>query len=154
MFSFLNPYMLWIKIGAVVVLGLVIGGLYWYGQHEAGLVVARDQQIGQQQQVIADDKANIQALESANQKWADAFKKYQQDAQNQSDARQSAEAQKDRINAELRDIEKLLRSNPSAAAQRYNAAVGELVCLLNRATGGPANCPAATPAAAPRSAAP
>jgi len=112
-----NPYMLYIKIGIVVVLALLIGSLYWYGKHEADKVTDLTKQNGAQAQVIADESKTIDAYKSANQKWADALKKYQTDAQAQNDALASAEQQEERINARLKDLEARLRSDPHAAGQ-------------------------------------
>ena len=138
----------WIKIGAVVVLAAVIGGLYWYGQHEAASVTTLTKAVGAQEQIIADDKANIGALTQANQNWSTAFKKYQQDAANQQSAYQQALALKEKINAQLAAVQKLLASNPAAAAAALNALDHRVVCLLDSASGGAGDgCPVAAPAA-------
>jgi hypothetical protein len=138
----------WIKIAGVLIFAAVIGGLYWYGQHEAGQVVALQKETGAQQQIIADDKANIGALTQANKNWADAFKKYQQDAANQQSAFQQALALKEKINAQLASIEKLLATNPQAAAAALNSLSHRVVCLLDAASGRTGNgCPSAAPGA-------
>lgn len=147
----------WIKIGVVVALALAFGGLYAYGQHEAAAVVKLQKETGAQQQIIADDKANIDALQKANQNWADAFVKYQKDAADQQRAYQSALAVKEKLNAQLAAIQKLLRSNPQAATAALNDLGHHLVCLLDSASGGagdgctkvPAVTPAPTPTARP-----
>lgn len=139
----------YIKIAAVVVLALIIGGLYWYGQHEAGLNTTLTKEVGAQNQVIADDVANINALQAANLNWSNALKKYQKDAQDQAAAYNIALALKEKINAKLAAVEALLRSNPRAAAAGLNALNDQLVCLLNDASGGGARdgCPVAAPVA-------
>ncbi len=131
-----NPYLLYIKIAAVVVLALVIGGLYWYGKHEAGLVDTANQRLGQANQVIADQNATINAYIDANKKWADALKKYQHDAQAQADAYAAAVAAKDRINAQLRDLENRLRLDPNGTAADLNRSNRVLLCMFERASGG------------------
>lgn len=137
----------WIKIGLVVVVALAIGGLYEYGQHEAGLVTAANKQIGAQNQIIADDKANIDALQKANQNWADAFKKYQKDAADQQTAYQHALKVKDDLNAELSRIRKLLSNGPAASAA-LDDLDHRIVCLLDAASGGAGHgCSAAAPGA-------
>jgi hypothetical protein len=135
----------YIKIGLVVVLALALGGLYWYGQHEAAAVVDLTKLNGAQAQIIADDKANIDALETANKNWAAAFAKYQHDVQAQADAYKLAIKLKENINAKLNAIEALLRSGKSAAATvSLNALNDQLVCLLDHAAGGSRDdCPIA-----------
>lgn len=143
----------WIRIAGVVVLALVIGGLYWYGKHEASAVAALTKETGAQQQIIADDRANIGALQKANQNWASAFQKYQRDAADQQAAYQSALALKEKINAQLSEIRKLLASNPQAAAAALNGLNHRVICLLDAASGGTGDgCPGTT-AAAPGAAA-
>lgn len=147
-----NPYLLYIKIAAVLAVALLIGSLYWYGKHEAELVHQRDQQIGAVSQQLADSQANVKVLQAANQKWADAFAEYQKAAQAQADAANSARAAEERANEELRNLEARLRSDPRATADRLNSSDDELVCMLNRASGGERVCgpqaPAATSSAA------
>lgn len=147
----------YIKIGLVVVIALAIGGLYWYGQHESALVDAGNVKLGAQAQLIADDHANIAALQSANQNWAKAFEKYKQDAQNQADALKLALVTKEKINAELNAIEAKLRTNPSGAAADLNSLNRRIVCLLDDASGGRGDgCPVAAAVApgSPASSAP
>jgi hypothetical protein len=143
--SVASPYLLYIKIAAVLAIALLIGGLYWYGHHEAARVETLNQQIGVAQKTIADDKVTLSLYVQANAKYAAALSKYQQDAQNQAAAAASANAQKDAINAELKDLEARLRADPSGSAVRLNADNDRIVCMLNRATGAGDNCAATSP---------
>lgn len=153
--SVASPYLLYIKLAAIVGVGLLIGGLYWYGQHEAEAVTSLNQQLGVAQKTIADDQANIKELETANSAWSAAFATFENKLKDQGAALKSAEAAKDAINDELQAAKLSVEQDTSAGVVRLDGDVSTVVCLLNRATGGgPSNCPALGAAAAPTAAAP
>jgi hypothetical protein len=135
----------WIKIGTGVAVVLVVGGLYWWGAHEASLVSARDQTIGQQSQVLADNEKTIKNYKGAVNNWKSAFNQLQTDYQSQQSARIGAEEERDRLNEDVIHIRALLRSSPALAADQLNRNALESVCLLVHASGGQLDgCPGTT----------
>lgn len=129
----------WIKIGAAVVVALVIGGLYWAYSAEAALVHTRDVTIGVQTKQIADDQVNLKAYDDANKKWATAFENLRQNAVLQGDALKNANTLKEQFDAQLRNLEAELRANQPGLAARLNGLNDRLVCLLNAVSAGHAD---------------
>ena len=144
--SAVNPYMTYIKLGAGLAVLLVIGGLYWWGSHESAKVDTLNVQIGVKDKTIADDKAVLGAYNGALDNWEKAFAQFQKVAQKQADVAHAAVAEKDALDAQLKDLNARLKANPVSTATVVTGNVAHLVCLLNSASRGTSDgCAAATP---------
>lgn len=136
----ISPYLTYIKIAAAAVVVAAFAGLgiYAYIEHVENTNLTK--QVGAASQTIADENANIKSLETTNANWQKALAQYQQQAQDQAAAINSAVAQEEKLNAQVTHLAAQLSANPQVALQHINADNVQLVCLLNRATGNSVNC--------------
>lgn len=130
----------WIKIGAVIAVALAFAGLYGWGQYEQNAHNAAEQKIGIISTQLATANAQITADQSAIANWKSALSQLEAKVAEQQDAIRSAEAQKEKFDATLQHLEAQLRGNPSAAASNINRTLDQLVCMLDRASGGTDQC--------------
>jgi hypothetical protein len=144
--SAVNPYLTYIKVGAGIVVLLVIGGLYWWGSHESAKVDTLNTKIGVLDKTVADDKVILGAYKGALDNWEKAFAQFQKVAQRQADVAHAAVAEKDALDAQLKDLNDRLKTNPVSTATVVTGNVAHLVCLLNAASRGAGDgCPEAAP---------
>lgn len=134
------PYLTYIKIAAAAVVVAAFAGLGIYAYIEHREVSSLTTQLGQASQVVADQNANIKTLETTNANWQKALAQYQQQAQDQAAAINSAVAQEEKLNAQVSHLTAQLSANPQSALQHVNADNEQLVCMLNHATGNSVNC--------------
>lgn len=147
----ISPYLTYIKIAAAAVVIAAFVGLGLYAWHESSQVKSLTTQLGQASQVVADENANIKTLETTNANWQKALSVFQQQASAQAAAINSAVAQEEKLNAQVSHLTAQLSANPHLALQHINADNGQLVCMLNHASGNLVNCrpPAAAASGTP-----
>jgi ABC-type transporter Mla subunit MlaD len=136
----ISPYLTYIKIAAAALVFAAFAGLGIYAYIEHREVSSLTQQVGAASQTIADENANIKTLETTNANWQKALAQYQQQAQAQADAVNNAVTEEEKLNAQVAQLRAQLSANPQVALQHINADNGQLVCMLNYATGNQQHC--------------